>query len=108
MNWFEEFMMQYGVTIIGTLLTAVAGYVGIAIKRLYEKICNDNTKKSIVKTCVAAIEQIYKDLHGEDKLMRCLEAASGMLNERGIKTSDGELRLLIEAAVQQFNKGLSE
>ena len=108
MNWFDQFMSQYGITIIGTILTAVAGYIGIAIKCLYEKVCNDNTKKSIVKTCVAAIEQIYQDLHGEEKFQKCLEAASEMLTDRGITVSDSELRILIEAAVKQFNIQLTE
>lgn len=107
MNWFDQFMREYGVTILGTILTALAGYIGIAIKVLYEKICNDKAKKSIVKTCVAAIEQIYVDLHGAEKFDKCLEAASELLEDRGIKVSETELKMLIEAAVQQFNKAVA-
>lgn len=84
-------------------MTAIAGYLGIVIKNLYQKYINDKTKQDVAKTCVKAVEQIYKDLHGEEKLQKALESASEMLASKGITISDIELRILIEAAVAEFN-----
>lgn len=94
---------MYGTTILYSILTAIAGYLGIVIKNLYQKYINDKTKQDVAKTCVKAVEQIYKDLHGEEKLQKALESASEMLASKGITISDIELRILIEAAVAEFN-----
>lgn len=103
MSIINEFITTYGATILYTILTAIAGYLGIVVKNLYEKYINDKTKQDVAKTCVKAVEQIYKDLHGEEKLQKALEAASEMLMTKNITITDIELRMLIEAAVAEFN-----
>ena len=103
MELFNEFISTYGTTILYSILTAIAGYLGIVVKNLYTKYINDKTKQDVAKTCVKAVEQIYKDLHGEEKLQKALEAASDMLLTKNISISDIELRILIEAAVAEFN-----
>lgn len=100
---FIQFINEYGTTILYAVITTIAGYIGIVIKNLYQKYVNDQTKKDVVKTVVQSIEQIYKDLHGEDKLNKALESASEMLSIKGIQISEFELRVLIEAAVGEFN-----
>lgn len=100
---FAQFISEYGTQILYLILTGIAGYIGIVIKNLYQKYVNDQTKKDVVKTVVQGIEQIYKDLHGKEKLDKALEAASGMLAEKGINITEFELKMLIEAAVGEFN-----
>ena len=100
---FVQFINEYGTTILYAIITTIAGYVGIVVKNLYQKYINDKTKKDVVKTVVQSIEQIYKDLHGDDKLNKALESASEMLAIKGIEISEFELRVLIEAAVGEFN-----
>lgn len=100
---FVQFINEYGTTILYAVITTIAGYIGIVIKNLYQKYVNDQTKKDVVKTVVQSIEQIYKDLHGEDKLNKALESASEMLAIKGVQISEFELRVLIEAAVGEFN-----
>lgn len=103
-TFFAEFINAYGMEILYAIITAVAGYVGIVVKNLYQKYVNDSTKKSVVKTCVQAVEQIYTDLHGQEKYNKVVEAVSEMLGEKGISITDIELKMLIEAAVGEFNK----
>ena len=100
---FIEFINEYGTTIIYTLLTAFAGYIGLWIKSLYTKYINDKTKKDVVATCVKAVEQLYKDLHGEDKYNEVVRSASEMLAVKGITITELEIKMLIEAAVAEFN-----
>ena len=100
---FIEFINEYGTTIIYTLLTAFAGYIGLWIKSLYTKYINDKTKKDVVRTCVQAVEQLYKNLHGEDKYNEVVASASEMLAIKGITISELEIKMLIEAAVAEFN-----
>ena len=106
MDFIKEFISVYGMPILYTFITAIAGYLGLVAKNLYLKHIeesDDNTKKNVVKTCVEAIEQMYKDLHGAEKLQKALEAVSEMLASKNITITDIELRMLIEAAVGEFN-----
>lgn len=105
---FVEFINQYGTTILYALITAIGGYIGIAVKNIYTKYINDKTKESVAKTAVKFVEQVYKDLHGEEKLNAALSAAGEMLMEKGITITDLELRVLIEAAVAEFNEAFNK
>ena len=105
---FAEFMSEYGTTILYTIVTAIAGYIGVVVKSLYERYINDQTKKSVAKTVVQAVEQIYVDLHGEEKLDKAFEAASEMLSEKGITITELELRMLLESAVGEFNDAFNK
>lgn len=105
---FNEFLSTYGMEILGTILTALAGYLGVVIKNLCQKYLNDKTKQDVAKTCVKAVEQIYKDLHGEEKFNKALECISDMLAEKGIAVSETEMKMLIESAVAEFNEVFSK
>lgn len=105
---FLDFINEYGTTILYAILTAVGGYLGIVVKNLYTKYVNDKTKEAVAKTVVKAVEQIYKDLHGEDKLNKALESASEMLEQKGIVVTELELRMLIESAVGEFNEAFKK
>ena len=108
MEFIKNFISEYGTTILYAILTAIGGYLGIWAKKLYTKYVNDKTKQAVAKTVVQAVEQLYKDLRGEEKLEKALEAAADMLAERGITLTDLELRILIEAAVGEFNKAFEK
>ena len=104
----NEFISQYGVTILYAIITAVVSYVGMKIKSVFEKYINDKTKRDVAKTCVRAVEQIYKDLHGQEKLDKCIESISLLLADKGISITEIEVRMLIEAAVREMNTQLGD
>ena len=101
----NEFISAYGLPIIGSIITAVLGWVGLQIKALYERYVDTKEKQAVCKTVVAAVDQIYKDLGGEKKLEKAIEAASDMLNARGITCTELELRMLLESAVYALKGG---
>lgn len=105
---FAEFLNQYGMQILYTVVMAIAGYLGIVVKNLATKYINDKTKKDVAKSAVQFVEQVYKDLHGEEKLNEALQAASEMLLEKNIAVTSLELRVLIEAAVAEFNNAFGK
>ena len=104
----EEIFGAYVLPAIVSLLAAAAAFVGAQIKRLYEKYVNDKTKQSVARTCVKAVEQLYHDLGGPEKLEKAKASAVEMLNEKGIPITDLELSMLIESAVSEFNYGFSQ
>ena len=95
----KEFISVYGLPIIGSIVTAVLGWVGVQIKALYQRYVDTKEKQAVCETVVSAVNQIYKDLGGEEKLSKAIEAASEMLNARGISCTELELRMLLESAV---------
>lgn len=101
---FAEFINAYGLQLLYVVVTAIAGYIGIALKHLVKKYLDDKTKIAVARTAVQYVEQVFKDIHGEEKLNKALEAASGMLAEKDIHITDLEMRVLIEAAVGEFNE----
>lgn len=108
MEFVKMFISEYGTALLYVVVTAVFGYLGVQAKALADKFLNDKTKRDVAKTVVSAVEQIYKDIHGEEKLEKALESASEMLAEKGITVTDLEMRMLIEAAVAEFNKAFEK
>ena len=103
-----ELISTYLVPVIAAALTALAGYLGTQLKKLYEKHINDKTKEAVVRTCVKAAEQLYHDLSGPEKLQKAQEGVVQMLNEKGIPISELEMNLLIESVVSEFNYGFAK
>ena len=100
---FAEFINTYGMELIATAITAIFGYIAIVAKTMYQKHVNTQTKRDVVDTVVRGVEQIYKDLHGPEKLAKAMEAAAEMLLEKGITVTEFELNMLIESVVGSFN-----
>ena len=100
---FDFFIYTYGPTILLALLTAVFGVLGYGAKKVYIGHINDETKRSIAVAAVAFVEQAWKALHGADKLNKALETAEALLKKKGITFDAEEMRVLIEAAVGEFN-----
>ena len=108
MNNMFEILQPYLLEIIVAILTGVASFIGVKIKKVYEEYINTKTKKEIVECTVKYVEQVFKEIHGEEKLNKAKDKALEWLNEKGIKVSDTELEILIEASVNGFNNGVKE
>jgi hypothetical protein len=105
MNEIFELIQPYLLEVLGVIVTGVVTYVGLQLKKLYEKHINTQVKKDVVEATVKYVEQVYKDIHGEEKLHKAKEKALEWLEEKGISISYTELEILIESAVNSFNNG---
>lgn len=103
-----EIFANYVLPVLAAAVTALAGFLGAQLKGLYQKYINDKTKEAVVRTCVKAVEQLYHDLGGPEKLEKAKEGIEEMLNEKGIPISELEMNLLIEAVVSEFNYGFAK
>lgn len=104
----KEFISQYGLEIISFILTGVLGFLGIIAKNMAQKFLNDKAKEKIARIAVRGVEQMYKELHGDEKLGKALEAAAQMLTDKGITVTEFELRMLLEDAVGEFNEAFKK
>ena len=98
-----EFLSQYGYILAYTALTAIAGVLGAQVKKLYDRMTADDTKRKVVETCVKAVEQLYQDLSGQEKLEKAKENILAILQSKDIAISEIEMDMLIEACVAEFN-----
>ena len=101
---FAEFINIYGMEILTAILGVIFTAFGYILKNMVKKYLDDNTKLTIATICVQFVEQVYKNLHGKDKLYAALERAAELLAEKGIEFSPVEMETLIEAAVAEFNE----
>lgn len=104
MEFVKDFASQYGLLILQSTITFIIGYVGTYIKKYIDNAENNKIKKEVCITCVKAVEQLYTDLHGEEKLQKCTEAMTEMLNERGIQITELEINMLIHSTLADLNK----
>lgn len=100
----EFFVTNYGTQLIGMILLAVFGCLAYAAKQIVRTYLNDETKLGIARTVVRFVEQVWVDLHGQDKLKKALETAESLLKKKGIPFDADEMMVLIEAAVQEMNE----
>ena len=103
-----EIINTYGAEIIGTLLVTLFGIFGMLLRSLAARYLDTSVKQSMAKIAVQFVEQTFKEMHGKDKLNAALVALSELLMEKNIKTTDYEMRVLIEAAVAEFNEAFKK
>lgn len=104
----KEFLAQYGMEIISTIVVAIMGFIGICIKNVIKKISDDKTKQQVCKTVVKAVEQMYSDLTGTEKYEKAVENITDMLTEKGISATELEVQMLIESCVKEMKENLPD
>lgn len=100
----EFFVTTYGNKLIGLAILALFGCLGYAAKKICKAYLDDDTKRAVAMTAVRFVEQVWKDIHGADKLRKALETAEGLLKKKGIPFDADEMMVMIEAAVQEMNE----
>ncbi len=103
-----EIISNYGMEIISVILTGIVTFIGTALKKLYEDKVKDETKRKVIRDCVKSVEQIYKNLHGSDKLHKAMENATDILADKGISVTELELITTIESALAEFNNAFDK
>ena len=104
----KEFIQNYASELIFAALTAIVGFIGTALKKEYENSNEDKKKREIIANVVKSVEQVYKNIHGTDKLKKAMETASKMLAQKGISITELELMVLIESTLCEFNDAFNK
>ena len=88
----SAFLSQYGYMILYAALTAIAGFLGAQIKKRIDRVTADEEKRKAVETVVKAVEQMYQDLSGREKLEKAKENILAILQSKDIAISEVEVR----------------
>ena len=108
MDMLDYLLWSYGGEIAVLAVTVVFGCLGFAAKKIYKSFVTDKQKEAIAKTAAACVEQVWKTIHGPEKLKKALAYAEIMLEKKGIQFDAEEMEILIEAAVAEFNKAFEQ
>lgn len=99
-----QIIVQYLPAVLAIIATSFVAY----LSKVCGNVAKNSTKKDIATTTVRYIEQIYKDLHGEEKFNEAKKKMVELLNDKGIKISETELTMLIEEAVNEMNAAVTK
>lgn len=102
------FLNVYGFKLLALLIVAAAGWAGFGCKQIYREYCDNQEKRQIAADAVLFVEQVFRDIHGYQKLSKAMETARALLNKKGILFDAEEMRILIEAACGEFNSAFEK
>lgn len=101
---FREQAVKIALDLVKAAVIALFGWLGVQAQKLYEKYVTSEIKKTVFHDTVRYVEQVYKSIHGREKLRKAMERATGILSsEYDIHISEEELETGLEAAVNEFN-----
>ncbi len=112
MNDIMDILMPSVISLLGTVVTVAVSIVTYKITKWgNDYINNQNTKlttqqkQAVVKSTVAYVEQVFKDIDGAQKLEKAKDRILSLLQEQGITITDDEMQVLIESAVAGLKHG---
>lgn len=103
-----EIVNTYGMDLLKAVVLLIAGTFGLIACKLANRYLNTETKRTLARTGVLFVEQVYRDLHGKDKMDKFLEYAAAQLNRYGIKFDAEEMKALAEAFLAEFNEAFTK
>lgn len=108
-------LLQAITPILLALLVGIIGYLakiaGIQVQRVADKYAIKaklDANKTIVDLAVKYVQQVFNEADNKTKYNEAKNKALEILSEKGIKITDAELNMLIEASVANFKQGMTE
>lgn len=105
---FREQIVKAALELVRAAVLALFAWLGVQAKELYKRYVNNNIKRSVVWDTVQYVEQVFKSIHGKDKLYKAMEKAEQILQENGIPITELELLTSIESAVKTMNDNFTK
>ena len=102
-NIILEIINTYGLELLKAIFLVIAGTLGLILCKLANRYLNTETKRTLARTGVLFVEQVFKNLHGEEKMDKYLEYVAARLKQYGIKFDADEMKALAEAFLAEFN-----
>ena len=108
MEIIKTIMATYGNPLAALILSIVFGALGMIAKKLFAKYIDTPIKEAVARSAAAFVEQVWKDIHGKEKIKKALETAETLLKKKGLAFDAEEMEILIEAAVAEFNDAFAK
>lgn len=95
--------------LIMVILTGLLSVVTTYITKFFKKkgiVTQLEAHKELVKFVVNGVEQVYTHLHGKEKLEMAKIKVINLAKSKGIKITEEEIGILIEAMVKEMNEAV--
>jgi len=100
-------LMPHLVSIAVTIVMAIAGWVGTKLGRAIDEQKNAKQIREIVEHTVRYVEQVAKAMGSEEKLELAKARVIEYAESKGLRISQIEIEILIEAFVNELNEKYS-
>lgn len=108
MEWMKELLFEALLSVIGVVLTAVIGrIVAIVGKGLKERFSEEGVM-SAAYTVVGAVQMMYREAGGEEKMECALGLLEDRLKTKGIRLTREEMRLFLESALAEWKRAFRD
>ena len=104
MEWIMDVLSEVILSVLGGTLTFIAAKLGKTLAYWYQEKFQNDALRSLAASLVRAVEQMYWDCKGEEKMEKALSMGETVLSEKGIKISAAQLRMLLEEALGEMKK----
>ena len=101
MEWLMDWISEGIFVILGTALTLLASRIGSILGKFVREKMQDESVREVASVCVRAVEQMYREKSGSEKLEQALLLGEKLLTRKGIRISAQELRIVLEAALSE-------
>ncbi len=108
MEWIRETVMEIVLTGLGIFLTALMTKIGSVVEKYWKAKSSDESILAIARTCVGAVEMMYREWGGEEKLEQAMTFAEDLLREKGIDLPKERIRLFLESALAEWKGVFSD
>ncbi len=102
-----DFINEYGISLIHTVAVGILSYISLEIKKIYKNHITNKIKKEVTTFVCHAINELYPNESGENKLNLAITNAKQILTEKNITISDLELRMYIAGTVSIIKNQLN-
>ena len=98
-----DILNTFGASAVKLIVWVIFAIIGFGLKKIATRVLNTKEKRQLANDVVTFVEQKYKDLHGEEKFNKAVEAFTDILTERGIKTSDEVVATIASMAASEVS-----
>ncbi|MBR4288427.1 MAG: phage holin [Clostridia bacterium] len=102
MEWMKEILFDVIFALLGVVLTGVVTWLGTLAGKLWREKADDIWVRNLAGTCVQAVEQMYRDRNGEEKISLAMEMCENFAKARGISVSSEQIRVFLESALAEL------
>ena len=88
---------------IGVLVGLLLSFLIEKVRKYVEQQKNSDIIKDVTNHTVKYVEQVFKDIHGKEKLEKAKNKIIDLLAKKKIVLTDEEIEILIESAVNTMN-----
>lgn len=108
MEWIYEMLTEIVFSVVGVICAFVAARLGEALASFWKERNRNECIERVAATCVSAVQMMYRDFGGEEKLSHAMKMASELLAEKGICLSEERIRVCLESALANFKGAFKE